>query len=104
MERKITKRSSTLQMSNSFRTMDEETKAAASIYRKIANTCLPDSIKMKEDTTAYHPNGRIPILDTEMWMEGGQIKHSHYQKLMTSMKVLLARSAMSLASKMDTLV
>ena len=59
---------------------------------------------MKEDTTADHPNGRIPILDTEMWMEDGQILHSHYQKPMASMEVIQARSAMSLASKMDILV
>ena len=59
---------------------------------------------MKEDTTADHPNRCIPILDTEMWMEDGQILHSHYQKPMASMEVIQARSAMSLASKMDILV
>ena len=63
-------------MSNSQRTENDEVRAAAAIYREIANTCLPNSITMKEDTTADHPNGRIPILDTEMWMEEGQKLHS----------------------------
>ena len=86
------------------RTQGDEDKHTASIYRMIANSCLPNSIKMKEDTCFHHGNGRLPILDTEMWMEGGKIVHSHYSKPMASMEVLLARSAMSLASKMDILV
>ena len=86
------------------RSSDEEIKEAAKGYITIANTCLPDDIIMKEDTTVDHTNGRIPIIDTEMWMENGQIFHLHYSKLMASMEVLVARSAMSLASRIEILV
>ena len=72
----------------------------ARIMTKIANDTVPDSIKMVEDTCSRHANGRIPILDTEMWIgEEGQVRHSHYKKPMASGEVILTRSAMSTSSK-----
>jgi hypothetical protein len=59
---------------------------------------------MKEDICPNHPTKRIPILDTEMWIEGGVIRHSHYSKPMSPSEVVLARSAMSSTSKRNILV
>jgi hypothetical protein len=59
---------------------------------------------MKEDTCPNHNNSRLPILDTEMWIENGMIQHGHYSKPMSSTEVVLARSAMSATTKRNILV
>ena len=58
---------------------------------------------MKEDIAANHSSHRIPILDTEMTVEGNQIVHYHYAKPMASLEVTLEISAMSLSSKVNIL-
>ena len=50
---------------------------SAAIFRRIANKCLPLSVKMIEDVPSNHSNGKLPILDTMMWIEEGQVRHSH---------------------------
>ena len=86
------------------RTIAQEEAASARIYREVANTILPSSVRMKEDVPSNHPSGAIPILDTEMWIESGRIYHSHYSKPMASKEVILERSAMSTSSKVNILV
>ena len=56
---------------------------------------------MKEDTPGGHPNGRLPILDTEVHILEGRIVHYHYNKPMSSLEVILRKSSMSLGSKLD---
>jgi hypothetical protein len=85
-------------------TFADQQQQTARILREIANTILPRSVIMKEDTCPNHTNGRIPILDTEMWVEGGIIRHSHYFKPMSSTEVVLAKSAMSSTAKRNILV
>ena len=41
-------------------------KESAEIYRRIANECLPSSIRMVEDVPSKHSTGKLPILDTVM--------------------------------------
>ena len=48
------------------RTPQEEEAASARIYREIANSILPSSIRMKEDVPSAHQRGALLILDTEM--------------------------------------
>ena len=86
------------------RTIAQEEAASARIYREVANSILPSSVRMKEDVPSNHPSGAIPILDTEMWIESGRIYHSHYSKPMASKEVILERSAMSTSSKVNILV
>ena len=64
--------------------------------QQIANSIHP-SIKVTVDFPSNHPNGRMPILDTEQWIENvkignyfkPQICHSHYSKRMASKYVTL---------------
>ena len=81
-----------------------EEAASASIYLQIANVIRPASINMKEDIPSNPNRGAIPILDTEMWISNGNIILSHYLKPMPSMEVILHRSAMTMASKINILV
>ena len=46
------------------RTPDQEEAASARVFREIANTILPDSIRMKEDVPSAHQRRALPILDT----------------------------------------
>ena len=78
-------------------------RCSAAVYREVANTILPTSIKMKEDTAGNHPSHRIPILDTEMAVEGNQIVHYHYSKPMSSLEVTMEKSAMSMSAKINIL-
>ena len=73
------------------------------VYRSIANDLLPKSVRMKEDTPGAHPNGRLPILDTEVQILNGKIVHFHYSKPMASLEVILKRSSMSMGAKLDIL-
>ena len=40
----------------------------ARICREIADTVMPRSVKMEEDSPSKHSGGKIPILDMEMWV------------------------------------
>ena len=61
-------------------TQVEKEKYSAKIFREIANTCKPRSIRMVEDLPGNHETGYLPILDTVMKVEGGQIRFIHYSK------------------------
>ena len=62
--------------------------------REVANTILPNSVIMEEDSPSKHSEGKIPILDMEMWVNmEGYIIYQHYSKPMSSRSVIMARSA-----------
>ena len=77
----------------------------------IANSIHP-SISVKVDYPSNQPNKRLPILDTEMWIEkvcvNGELKHqilySYYEKEMSSKYLVHKNSALSNQSKMNILV
>ena len=85
-------------------TVEDRERHSASIYREIANTIRPRSVRMKEDIPANHPSGMLPILDCQMAVVGGRIVHHYYAKPMASLEVVLKRSAMSMGSKLAILV
>ena len=58
---------------------------------------------MVEDLPGNHETGYLPILDTAMKVEGGQIRFIHYSKPMSSLEVVSGRSAMSQGSKISIL-
>ena len=79
--------------------------------QEIANSIHP-SIQLTVDYPSNNENGRIPILDTEQWIEevnvGGvkkhQILHSHYSKPMANKLVIHRNSALSDNTKIAILV
>ena len=73
------------------------------MFREIANVCKPRSIWMVEDLPGNHSSGYLPILDTAMRVEEGQIRFIHYSKPMSSLEVVSSRSAISHGSKISIL-
>jgi hypothetical protein len=78
--------------------------------QQIANS-IHQSIQLTVDYPSNNENDRIPILDTEQWIEeieiGGvkkhQILHSHYSKPMANKLVIHRNSALSNNTKMTIL-
>ena len=62
---------------------------------------MPKSIRLETDTLSAHSDGRLPILDIEMWMDEkeGNINLSFYAKPMASRDIIIATSAFPLTDK-----
>ena len=81
--------------------MEEENEddRLARILKDIADT-VEDGIVMTEDTPSKNPDGKLPILDMKVWMDdASRVVYQHYEKPMTSRKVLDAQSALSANTK-----
>ena len=72
------------------------------IFVDIANSIDPE-IQVEFDSPSKYENGKLPILDLEVWVEGGRIRHSFYRKSIASKYVIMQRSAMSTQTKRNTL-
>ena len=68
-------------------------KRTALLLKEVANQISP-MIEMKEDVSSNYPNGKLPILDLEVWVEENTIYHSFYKKPMASRRVVCAKSAL----------
>lgn len=84
-------------------TNEDVEKHSASVFRQIANTCLPLSVTMVEDTPSNHESGFLPISDTQMAVRDGRFIFKHYTKPMASLEVTLNMSAMSNSAKLNIL-
>ena len=73
------------------------------MLRTIANTIMT-MIRMEEDFPSNHPSVKHPILDLEVWVEAGQIRHQFFKKSMANRKVVQAKSAFSTGVKRSILV
>ena len=79
--------------------------------QEIGNAIHP-SIQLTIDFPSNHENGRMPVLDTEQWVEAvevdgvvkPQVLHSHYAKPMSNRFLVHKDSAMSSRSKENILV
>ena len=79
--------------------------------QEIGNGIHP-SIQVTVDYPSNNPNGRMPVLDTEHWMQevevNGELKwqvlHSHYSKPMANAFVTHKKSAMASRTKENILV
>ena len=64
--------------------------------RKMDNS-LSSDIRMKEDTPSENGDGKLPILDTKMWVESEgeieQVRYELYEKPMVSRVVTMERSS-----------
>ena len=78
--------------------------------KEIANRIHP-SIQVKVDYPSNHDSNRLPILDTEQWIEyanidgvmKAQIIHSHYMKPMANKFLIHRNSAITYESKINIL-
>ena len=76
----------------------------ARVFRKVADTIRPRSIKMTEDYPSKYDNRMMPILDMKVKIEGAFIEHRHYSKPVSSKSVIMATSAFTASEKMNILV
>ena len=76
------------------------------LVREIGNTLVP-GLKLTLDLPEFHPTGKVPMLDIQVWIEKVEdycvIRHSFYQKPSTSPLVFQAGGAHSWRSKIITL-
>ena len=72
------------------------------IVGDIVNSIDKD-IQVTFDCPELNSNGKVPVLDIEMWMEGNLISHVFYRKPIASKYLIMQRSAMSKSTKRNTL-
>ena len=92
-------------------TKQENEKIIMEKIKEVANS-IHSSITVKVDYPSLHVNNRLPILDTEMWIEEvevngrrrHQILYSYYEKEMACKYLIHNDSAISRGSKMNILV
>ena len=73
--------------------------------RLIANAVLPAMLEYEIDTPMLHNNGRLPVLDLEVWAgDDNIVRHGFYKKSMASLQVVMAGSALPSANKRAILV
>ena len=73
----------------------------------MGNTISKD-IRMKEDVPSENSDGKLPILDTKMWVERGvdgleQIRYELYEKPMVSRVMTMERSSLPIKTKITVL-
>ncbi len=76
------------------RTMREYVKMGSSIN---------EDIELTGDAPSLHTSGKMPALDTQLWVEGGKVLYEHYRKPMANKLVMLQWSAMPAKVKGTTL-
>ncbi len=60
---------------------------------------IHESIKLEADCPSNHSDGKVPILDLKVWINGNKVMHECYAKQVSSKAVISNRSAMSLKDK-----
>eukprot|EP00794_Sanderia_malayensis_P016493 gene16493-18133_t len=86
-------------------------KSAMKMVQNVANS-IHESIQVTIDFPSNHENGRMPVLDTEQWIEKvnvngaikNQVLHSHYMKKISSKHLINKGSALSNEMKSNVLV
>ena len=72
---------------------EKDDERVARVLLDIANDALP-CIKMEADWPSKNDDGRLPILDMKVWMDGeGTVLYTHYEKPMSNRSVLNSKSA-----------
>ena len=76
---------------------------------RMARICLPamiavnKSLKFTTEAPEEFPRNRLPTLDFVLWLVGGILYHSYFEKGMKSQFTIMRRSAMSEQQKMSIL-
>ena len=60
---------------------------------RMGNSLSP-MIQLTGDCPSANPNGKMPLLDTQVWVEGNKLMHENYRKPMANPLTMLAMSAM----------
>ena len=87
--------------------LEEEDKEVAADKRtmrevvRMGNSLSP-MIQLMRDCPSANPNGKMPLLDTQVWVEGNKLMHENYRKPMANPLTMLAMSA--IPSKMKRTV
>ena len=67
---------------------------------------MPNSIvqciQLTFDTPDKNVNGKMPVLDLEIWTEDNTVRHTFYKKQVSSEFTILSRSALSESTKLNT--
>ena len=79
---------------------DQPAVRTAKVLQCIANSLEP-CIQLTFDTPDMNPNGKMPVLDLEIWTEN-TVRHTFYKKQVSSEFTILNRSALSESTKLNT--
>ena len=71
------------------------------VVRDAANT-VSSHIIMTSDCPSDNIGGKMPVLDIQCWIEGGEVRFEHYRKPMCSDRTLLSDSALPARVKRNT--
>ena len=71
------------------------------MLQKVANS-LEECIQVTYEIPEMSVNGKLPVLDLEIWVENNEVKHSFYKKPVSSEYTILSRSALSSSTKSNT--
>ena len=81
---------------------DSPSVRTAKVLNLIANSLEPD-IQLTFDVPEYHTDGKMPVLDMKIWVEGNKIRYTFYKKDVSSKFTIMKRSALSDSTKKNTL-
>ena len=88
-------------------TMDEKEKDTAQLMKRIGDT-IHTSIVLETDCPSNYPDKKLPILDLKVWLEESKgknkIMHEFYQKDVSSVATINARSTLPWKTKRTILV
>ena len=67
--------------------------------KEVANS-VQNGIEMEEDLPSRNPDGKLPILDMEVWLdENNYVVYQHYEKPVASKQIMKEKSAQSSVCK-----
>merc|ERR1711954_544945 len=73
------------------------------VLTELANGIDPD-IQMESDVPSAHGNGRLPVLDLNLFVESNQVKFSFYSKPCSSPYTVMYQSALPAKQKRETIL
>ena len=65
---------------------------------------MSPTLRVTFEIPSQHQSNKLPILDTQMWIEDGRVLHEFYEKSMTSDYVIRADSAQPNSMKRTCLI
>ena len=69
---------------------------------RMGNSLNP-MIQLTGDCPSANANGKMPLLDTQVWVEGNKLMHESYRKPMSNPLTMLAISAIPAKMKRNVL-
>ena len=64
---------------------------------------IDPSIQLTGDCPSINESGKMPALDTQVWVEENKVKYEHFRKPMANMFLMLEKSAMPAQMKRNVL-